>query len=926
MEQNNYKKPIEYLLKVLNYNEYKQLPEDTGEKPPFIDVRPDDVAKGKLTSYVYKYLAYEHEAKDKKPIAVAIVPKWIETILVNTKESSEDTHESFIPIAPMYISTKINIDGSLDLTNAKPEWATCLELPNNVDGVSLVNKNKDGKNGTPDNTNWQLFIESIHQLYRSRYGISWESEEITDSNNCSHPIRTKNAKGKTCYWVMRADSVTGTKRNIIKLIKRLNDHPSEINKLFKTMLGTSVDSENGAPQLGVNVTEHRGQMKNEYPLADAQRHAIHCMTKLTNGNVLAVSGPPGTGKTTMLQSVVASLIVEQAMKNAPKPPIILATSVNNKAITNVIDAFKIDDEGKVASPLFTRWIRFNDTPLPLAVYLPSEMAKDKDKFFCSSDIGGGDYQILRDSWKECKSYFIDMARKSGLSVSNDIPTMKRVIHGQLQESCGMLKRFERSLENPRKECSSSFLRKIIAFLKGGGMDYMSEAEMEDYLTREVLESSAEFKLLKQDIDKESDPEKRQTLEIKKDKFITGLKYKEGTPFMDYADRMLDRCLRFKCFWLAVHYFEACWLEQVQENPRLNLSKQYRSEVYGEMAFVCPCIVATFFRAPKCFKKNYDANEGPDYLYDFIDLLIVDEAGQACTEIGLPTFALAKKAIVVGDEDQIPPIYSIKTGTSRENWGKDPDSSTYKLIDCSSSSIMRVASKQSAFNRIWSDGEILEGLFLEEHRRCYDDIIAYCNKLIYKGRLKPLAGNPKDGESVLPVMGHLCVRHANSETPPTGSRRSREEAQAIAQWIKQNENIIRKENKGKEPKEVISVITPFTLQAKLIREELSKVGYVYDNENKENDKGIPVGTVHTFQGAESPIVIYSTVYGFEEKFSFVDGNRELMNVAVSRAKKHFFLFSSKEAEQVEKSDSPFNLLLRMTTATVKDDYSSLIDPR
>ena len=924
MEQNNYQEPIEYLLKVLNYNDYKQFPEDSGEKPPFIDVYPNGVKTGQLKPYVYKYLAYDYEAKDKKPISVAIVPKWIETILVNTKESSEDSHESFIPIAPMYINTKITPDGILDLATAKPVWATCLELPNDIDGVSLL---KHEIKGHPDNTSWQNFMESVQQLYESRYGISWESEKIKDSTNRSHPIRSKNDSGKTCYWVMREDAVTGTTRHIVNLLKRLNDYPNEMNMLFKTMLGDTVASENGVPQLGVNVSDHRGQMKNEYPLADAQRHAIHCMSRLTNGNVLAVSGPPGTGKTTMLQSVVASLIIEHALKTDPKPPVILATSANNKAITNVIDAFRIEDEDKVASPLFTRWIRFNDSPLPLAVYLPSEMAKEKDKFFCSSEIGGGDYQLLRDSWNDCKNYFIGMARKSGLSVSNDIPTMKRTIHGQLQEACGMLKKFEKSLDNPRKERSSSFLSKLITFLKDGGQPKMSEAEMEAYLTREVLESSAEFKLINQNIDKESDPEKRRSLEIKKDKFINGLKYKEGTPFMDYADRMLDRCLRFKCFWLAVHYFEACWLEKVQENPQLRLSRQCRKDIYSEMAYVSPCIVATFFRAPKCFRKSYDANEGLGYLFDYIDLLIVDEAGQACTEIGLPTFALAKKAIVVGDEDQIPPIYSIKTGTSRSYWGKGTDSRTFKLIDSSSSSVMRVASKQSAFRRIWSDGDILEGLFLDEHRRCNDDIIAYCNKLIYKGRLKPLAGNTKDGESVLPVMGHLCVPHANSETPPTGSRRSREEAQAIAQWIKKNENIIRKENKGKEPKECISVITPFTLQAKLIREELSKVGYVYDNDNKENDKGIPVGTVHTFQGAESPIVIYSTVYGFEEKFSFVDGNRELMNVAVSRAKKHFFLFSSKEPEQAEKSDSPYNLLLRMTSTVVRDDYSSsLTDPR
>ena len=50
------------------------------------------------------------------------------------------------------------------------------------------------------------------------------------------------------------------------------------------------------------------------------------------------------------------------------------------------------------------------------------------------------------------------------------------------------------------------------------------------------------------------------------------------------------------------------------------------------------------------------NKSSERTYNFIDLLIVDEAGQISPEIGLPAFALAKKAVVVGDEQQIPPVW------------------------------------------------------------------------------------------------------------------------------------------------------------------------------------------------------------------------------------------------------------------------------
>ncbi|WP_171721185.1 hypothetical protein, partial [Shigella sonnei] len=38
--------------------------------------------------------------------------------------------------------------------------------------------------------------------------------------------------------------------------------------------------------------------------------------------------------------------------------------------------------------------------------------------------------------------------------------------------------------------------------------------------------------------------------------------------------------------------------------------------------------------------------------------IVDEAGQVLPEVAAASFALAKKALVIGDTEQIPPIWSI----------------------------------------------------------------------------------------------------------------------------------------------------------------------------------------------------------------------------------------------------------------------------
>ncbi|MDN3709312.1 hypothetical protein QW060_20050 [Myroides ceti] len=48
--------------------------------------------------------------------------------------------------------------------------------------------------------------------------------------------------------------------------------------------------------------------------------------------------PPGTGKTTLLQSIVANEVVQSAVKGHD-PAVIVACSTNNQAVTNIIDSF-----------------------------------------------------------------------------------------------------------------------------------------------------------------------------------------------------------------------------------------------------------------------------------------------------------------------------------------------------------------------------------------------------------------------------------------------------------------------------------------------------------------------------------------------------------------------------------------------------------
>jgi superfamily I DNA and/or RNA helicase len=45
------------------------------------------------------------------------------------------------------------------------------------------------------------------------------------------------------------------------------------------------------------------------------------------------------------------------------------------------------------------------------------------------------------------------------------------------------------------------------------------------------------------------------------------------------------------------------------------------------------------------------------MLEFVDFLIVDEAGQVSPEVGLASFGLAKQAVIVGDIQQIEPVWN-----------------------------------------------------------------------------------------------------------------------------------------------------------------------------------------------------------------------------------------------------------------------------
>lgn len=731
-----------------------------------------------------------------------------------------------------------------------------------------------------------------------------------------------------------------------------------------------------------SFSRHLGHSSDRYPLTDAQRDALNHLLASEKGEILAVNGPPGTGKTTLLLSVVSSLWVEAALKGG-KPPVIVASSTNNQAVTNIIDAFKRDfSAGK---GMFSgRWIpKINS----FGMYLSSRAKKTQN----------GNKYISDDFLHELESFqFIEEARSCYLEAARTAfpelvaPSVQNVVnklHSLLQAEHKRLTDIDAAYANldairlkiqkglgsnpwdkiDKLDKAHAEIKQKHSFLEKTYLSLMNHIgnepfwfELFDFLppvsrkrgikasilvkqmlkgipADKVWENVDELKALL--VEKIGALETTlnnagrklgyaqklmrdvKTAEKHLDKTLLALGSGDEDIFikppetLHEANDRADTKIRFKLFLLACHYWEGRWLLEVDGcdeellDVRGKRGKQVIEDRWRRRMMLTPCAVSTFYMLPGEFR--YLAHQGEyisSYLYDFIDILIVDEAGQVLPEVAGASFALAKKALVIGDVKQIEPIWSIPRSVDIGNLihhGGLPESfieGDLKWLEglgktSSSGNVMTIAQSVSRYHY---DEEMPRGMFLYAHRRCYNEIVSFCNALCYKNKLIPMRGPRKVEPGALPAMAYIDVA-GQCKTKSSGTRYNFPEANAIALWINENKESL--EGKYNKPiNEIIGIVTPFSGQVDTIRSALRKVGIDTTSEN-----GMTIGTVHSLQGAERDIVIFSPTYTRDNDGKFIDASPSMLNVAVSRAKDTFLVVGDMKVFSDKGPKTPRGLL-------------------
>lgn len=954
-----------------------------------------DPNNGRLPEDIVR-MCFSGEKESVKTVEVTLRPQvW----LLQTQHGKRLTGAAPDVVTPLVLSAHLNREGFLlpaapatlprDLLEPLPKGVFSIGEMNQYDAsLTLQNATKYPVFDDPNlNTetdeereerqakyhhHWQKYCKESQALLAEVAGHWLETHEQYQLADYGYIAKENQAGGAGFHILTMYDHLLKSKQEVPLLSRFASSEPCQI-----------------APLLSANAkfTHRLGHSGDKFPLAMAQRDALSHYLTQQPGDILAVNGPPGTGKTTLVLSIIATEWANAALAQS-EPPVVIATSTNNQAVTNIIEAFG-KDFAEGTGPMAGRWLPDLQS---YGAYFPSsrgraEAAKkyQTEEFFTRVESKEYVATALQHYLEKAQSAFPEHPCQS---VKQVIELLHQHLTARSQELHTVTRCWE-ALQDARQQLAS--LGSQPAQYLADKRQSLAEQTRETELLTEGLKKWQQYRAsesmlltlfswipsirtrrryqitllleeifghrfekftgkLPDDVDHQIDQLINQSRKIQADhqqhiESAEQLIQSEQTATQGWhtlcrqlgntgekelslsdADELADIHIRFPAFLLASHYWEGRWLmdmaaiKDLAREKRLNGAKSVQARWQRRMKLT-PCVVMTCYMLPASMKTSEFAGQGQpfdkSYFYNLADLLIVDEAGQVLPEVAAASFALAKKALVIGDTEQIAPIWSSTAATDIGNMleagilsGDNQEQliAAYRHVSDSgksaaSGSVMKIAQFASCYQY---DPDLARGMYLYEHRRCFDNIIGYCNELCYHGKLQPKRGDDQD--TLFPAMGYLHVdglgQQANS-----GSRYNALEAETIAAWLAANQQTI--ENHYKQPlHRLVGVVTPFAAQVGAIKAALAK----HNITTGSGEHALTVGTVHSLQGAERALVIFSPVYSKHEDGGFIDSSNSMLNVAVSRAKDSFLVFGDMDLFEIQPASTPRGILAKYLFAS------------
>ena len=310
-----------------------------------------------------------------------------------------------------------------------------------------------------------------------------------------------------------------------------------------------------------------------------------------------------------------------------------------------------------------------------------------------------------------------------------------------------------------------------------------------------------------------------------------------------------------------------------------LHKKYHSNprtVYADVKDLTRLASHVLGQYPVVLSTTFSARTSlPGETFDY---LIMDEASQVSIETGALALTCARNAVIVGDTMQLPNVVT--------------DEDKLKLDGIFREFKVQQGYNCAVYSFLQSVCTILpnvEQTLLREHYRCHPTIINFCNQRFYAGNLLIMTKDHDEKDvmmAVKTVPGHHCRNHYNQREIDV----VRQEVIPLLESI-----------------EDAGIITP------------------YNNQVDEFNRQIPdleAATIHKDHGRENDSIIMSVV---DDQITEFSDDSNLINVAISRAKSHFYLVVSGNEQELKGNISePVDYIEYQNMTVTESKISSIFD--
>ncbi len=271
--------------------------------------------------------------------------------------------------------------------------------------------------------------------------------------------------------------------------------------------------------------------------------------------------------------------------------------------------------------------------------------------------------------------------------------------------------------------------------------------------------------------------------------------------------------------------------------------------------------------------------------DTLGWVFIDEAGQAPPQASVGAFWRGKRVIAVGDPRQIEPVFTVPS-TLIDALSEQSKNTKDGAFAPNRTSVQELSDKSNRFGTYVDNGmgdDIWIGSPLRVHRRCIDPMFSVANKIAYQNSMVfGLKSHEKKQD--------ISIRQESCWIDIKGNVRGKQTVDAQVSFAAK---LLKNLSKDGQLPEDIFIITPFkeirrNLTKSLSEELLSERRF--KKAHFEKWCRTSVGTVHTFQGKESAIVLF--ILGADQEHDgsakWASSKPNLLNVALTRAKQRVFI--------------------------------------